>query len=111
MKKDETGMVSIAAKINEMNANGQLNAQGCSHIDQIQDVTPSADGCEKCLQIGDTWVKLRLCLTCGHVGCCNDSKNKHATKHHHETQHPIIVSYEIGEDWLWCYLDEASIQP
>ena len=62
----------------------------CTHLDQIQDVTPSANGCEDCLRIGDTWVHLRLCLTCGHVGCCDDSKNKHATRHFHATNHPII---------------------
>jgi len=111
MKKDETGKVRIAAKINEMIASGQLDSQGCTHVSEIQDVIPSADGCENCLRIGDTWVNLRLCLTCGHVGCCDDSKNKHASRHHHETQHPMIVSYELGEEWLWCYIDEVSISP
>jgi monovalent cation:H+ antiporter-2, CPA2 family len=62
----------------------------CVHLNQIRPVTPSANGCEECLAIGDTWVHLRLCLTCGHVGCCGDSKNKHATRHYHKTQHPII---------------------
>jgi uncharacterized UBP type Zn finger protein len=111
MKKDETGKVRIAAKINEMIASGRLDSQGCTHISEIQDVIPSADGCEKCLELGDSWVSLRLCLTCGHVGCCDDSKNKHASRHHHETQHPLIVSYELGEDWLWCYVDDVSITP
>jgi uncharacterized UBP type Zn finger protein len=111
MKQDETGKVRIAAKINEMIASGQLDSHGCTHISEIQDVNPSADGCEKCLKLGDTWVNLRLCLTCGHVGCCDDSKNKHASRHHQETQHPMIVSYELGEDWLWCYVDDVSITP
>jgi uncharacterized UBP type Zn finger protein len=78
----------------------------CTHLDQIKDVTPSADGCEDCLKIGDTWNHLRLCMTCGHVGCCDSSKNKHATKHFHATQHPIIKSFQPGEDWGWCYVDE-----
>jgi hypothetical protein len=65
----------------------------CTHLDQIHDVTPrTPNGCEECLQIGDTWVHLRLCLICGHVGCCDSSKNKHATKHFHGTDHPITTS-------------------
>jgi len=68
----------------------------CTHLDQIQDVTPSAQGCEECLKIGDTWVHLRECLICGHVGCCDSSKNKHATKHFHATKHPIIQSFQRG---------------
>ncbi|MGB3787152.1 MAG: UBP-type zinc finger domain-containing protein [Phormidesmis sp.] len=79
----------------------------CTHTDQIQAVTPSARGCEECLKIGDSWVHLRLCRTCGHVGCCNSSKNKHAQKHFDQTNHPIIQSFEPGEDWLWCYIDET----
>ena len=86
-------------------------AQHCSHLDQIRDVTPSAHGCEDCLKIGDSWVHLRLCLTCGHVGCCDDSKNKHATRHFHATNHPIIQSFEPGEDWAWCYIDELLLEP
>ncbi len=68
----------------------------CTHLDQIRDVTPSADGCEECLQMGDTWVHLRECLICGHVGCCDSSKNKHATKHSHATDHPLVRSFERG---------------
>ncbi|MGB3291859.1 MAG: UBP-type zinc finger domain-containing protein [Phormidesmis sp.] len=79
----------------------------CTHTDQIQTVTPSAQGCEECLKTGDRWVHLRLCRTCGHVGCCNSSKNKHAQKHFDRTDHPIIQSFEPGEDWLWCYIDET----
>jgi uncharacterized UBP type Zn finger protein len=78
----------------------------CSHLDQIRPVTPSAEGCEDCLRIGGGWVHLRLCMTCGHVGCCDSSPNKHATRHFHSTDHPIIKSFQPGEDWGWCYVDE-----
>lgn len=81
----------------------------CTHTDQIAVVTPSAKGCEECLKLGDSWVHLRLCKTCGHVGCCNSSKNKHAQKHFDTTQHPIIQSFEPGEDWLWCYIDKTYV--
>jgi uncharacterized UBP type Zn finger protein len=84
----------------------------CTHLNQIQDVTPrTPEGCEECLQLGDTWVHLRLCLTCGHVGCCDSSRNKHATKHYHATDHPIVQSFERGEDWLWCYVDQVALEP
>ena len=78
----------------------------CTHLDQIRDVTATTpEGCEECLAMGDTWVHLRLCLICGHVGCCDNSTNRHATAHFHETGHPIIQSFEPGEDWIWCYED------
>jgi len=79
----------------------------CTHTETIdEDVRPNADGCEECLEMGDTWVHLRVCLTCGHVGCCDASKNRHATAHFHETGHPLIQSYEPEETWIWCYPDE-----
>ena len=111
MKKDSSGNVRIAAKIQKAVNNGELDAKGCKHISIIQDVVPSADGCEDCLKIGDEWVNLRLCLTCGYVGCCDSSKNKHATRHNSQTKHPVIVSYEEGENWLWCYVDQVGINP
>ncbi len=84
----------------------------CTHMDQIREVTPSSEtGCSQCLEMGDTWVHLRLCLTCGQVGCCNDSKNQHAMKHAHASDHPIIRSFEPGEFWMWCYPDEELILP
>jgi uncharacterized UBP type Zn finger protein len=86
-----------------------MMAKKCTHLDQIRNVTPGADGCEECLAMGDTWVHLRICMTCGHVGCCDVSKNKHATKHFHETGHPIIKSFQPGEDWGWCYIDEMYL--
>jgi len=81
----------------------------CTHTDQIQDVTPSGDGCEECRKIGDTWLHLRLCMTCGHVACCDSSQNKHATKHFHQANHPIMKSFQPGEDWGWCYIDEVML--
>jgi hypothetical protein len=80
----------------------------CSHMDMIHDVSPNTDGCQECLEMGDTWFHLRICKTCGHVGCCDDSKNKHATKHFHATQHPIMQSLEPGEEWLWCFIDQVA---
>jgi uncharacterized UBP type Zn finger protein len=85
--------------------------QTCAHLDQIRDVEPrTPDGCEECLEMGDTWVHLRLCLSCGHVGCCNDSKNKHATKHFLASQHPIVRSFEPGEQWMFCYSDDLFME-
>ena len=83
----------------------------CSHLDQIHDVVPSAKGCEDCLRIGSWWVHLRICLTCGHVGCCDSSPNRHATRHAHQTQHPLVQSLEPGEAWIWCYVDEVAFEP
>lgn len=86
-------------------------AAHCTHLQQIQEVTPSAQGCEECLQMGDTWVHLRICLICGHVGCCDQSKNRHATRHFHTTGHPLVQSFEPGEQWVWCYEDRLLIRP
>ena len=85
----------------------QLRSSKCRHTNDIGSVEPSADGCEDCLKTGDTWVHLRICMTCGHVGCCDNSKNRHATKHFHATGHPVIKSREKGEDWAWCYEDQV----
>jgi uncharacterized UBP type Zn finger protein len=79
----------------------------CTHLDTIRDVRPKTSGCEECLKTGDTWVHLRLCLACGHVGCCDSSKNKHATKHFGHTHDPIVQSLERGEDWKFCYIDDV----
>jgi uncharacterized UBP type Zn finger protein len=81
----------------------------CTHIDQIQTVTPNSEGCEACLSTGDYWVSLRLCLACGHVGCCDSSPNQHARKHFQGTGHPIVQSLEGWEDWRWCYIDETYV--
>ncbi|HKE77193.1 MAG TPA: UBP-type zinc finger domain-containing protein [Acidimicrobiales bacterium] len=82
----------------------------CSHLDTIQPVTPSSEGCEDCLRTGGRWVHLRVCQACGHVGCCDSSPNRHATAHFHATEHPIVRSYEPGEDWWWCYADEVGFE-
>jgi len=79
----------------------------CTHLHTIRTVEPSAQGCEECLKTGDEWVHLRLCRTCGHVGCCDESKNKHATRHFHATRHPIIEGWDPPEGWGWCYVDEV----
>ena len=79
----------------------------CEHFSEIHEVTPSADGCEDCLKIGGTWLHLRLCMSCGHVGCCDNSPNRHATKHYNSIKHPIIRSFEPGEVWGYCYPDDA----
>ena len=84
-------------------------ASGCEHFEQTQPVTPSAEGCEECLAMDDTWVHLRMCLVCGHVGCCDSSKNKHATRHFRGTGHPVVRSFEPGETWGWCYVDELYL--
>ena len=80
------------------------------HLAETRTVTPTGRGCEECLKTGDRWVHLRLCLSCGHVGCCDSSKNKHATKHFHKSRHPIVQSIEPGDDWSWCYVDEVFLE-
>lgn len=81
----------------------------CSHLDRIHEVTPSAEGCEDCLRIGGSWVHLRLCLTCGHVGCCDSSPNRHATHHFQTVGDPIIRSFQPGEDWAYYYVDRLML--
>jgi hypothetical protein len=88
--------------------NQNEDASSCVHLEkEIKNVTPrTADGCEECLQMGSPWVHLRLCLSCGHVGCCDQSINKHGSKHFLSSGHPVIRSYEPGENWKWCFVDE-----
>jgi uncharacterized UBP type Zn finger protein len=82
----------------------------CGHLDQVRDVTPdSTAGCGDCLAIGSRWVHLRMCLSCGHVACCDSSPNRHATAHSTATTHPVIRSMEPGEDWRWCYVDRTVV--
>ena len=82
----------------------------CVHQSDIREVVPrTPDGCEECLKSGDRWLHLRLCLTCGHVGCCDESPNRHARSHFHATRHPIIESYQSSDRWRWCYIDETNL--
>jgi uncharacterized UBP type Zn finger protein len=85
-------------------------AASCTHLDTIEHLEgrEGVEGCEECLKIGGRWVHLRRCTQCGHVGCCDNSPNRHATAHFNETAHPIIRSVEPGEEWLWCYVDELA---
>jgi uncharacterized UBP type Zn finger protein len=86
-----------------------MSAQ-CTHLEFIKTDTPHSAGCEECIALGDSWVQLRLCRTCGHVGCCDSSKNKHATQHYQRTQHPIVSAFEPGQTWSWCYVDELMME-
>ena len=85
-------------------------AERCEHLAQINPVTPSAKGCEDCLKTGDSWLHLSLCENCGHVGCCDSSPNRHATKHFQATHHPVIKSFEPGEEWGYCYVDDLFVE-
>jgi uncharacterized UBP type Zn finger protein len=87
-----------------------MSATTCTHLDQAEDVKPSGDGCVECLETGARWVHLRLCMTCGHIGCCDSSPNKHATAHYHAEDHPLVTSFEPGEDWWWCYVDDIAFE-
>ena len=80
--------------------------QDCTHLDQIKITHTDKHVCEDCVKIGGTWVHLRLCLTCGHVACCDSSPNRHASKHFRKTEHPLVRSIEPGETWTWCYIDQ-----
>jgi uncharacterized UBP type Zn finger protein len=85
---------------------------GCTHLDQVKFLEPEGEvvGCPACMAVGDRWVHLRLCQTCGQIGCCDSSPNKHATAHHRSSGHPIVRSLEPGEDWSWCYEDELAFR-
>ena len=85
-------------------------ADVCSHLDQVHVTSAGVAGCQDCLAVGDTWEHLRLCVVCGRVGCCDDSKNQHATRHYQASGHPLIRSYEPGEDWWWCYQDQVAFE-
>jgi uncharacterized UBP type Zn finger protein len=84
----------------------------CTHLDAVEFLAPPGEvvGCEECLALDMQWVHLRMCQTCGHIGCCDNSIGKHATAHHEDTGHPIIRSAEPGEDWSWCYVDEVMMR-
>jgi uncharacterized UBP type Zn finger protein len=81
----------------------------CSHLDQVRIISTDKHVCEDCIKTGDSWVHLRMCMECGHVGCCDSSKNKHATRHFHQSKHALMRSIEPGENWAWCYIDGMTI--
>ena len=82
----------------------------CPHIQTLEPVPAKSTVCDECVARGDTWVHLRACLECGHVGCCDESKNKHATRHYRATGHPLVQSLEPGEAWIWCYVDRVAME-
>lgn len=92
---------------------GQIREKPCSHLDLIDpDVKPSSEVCVQCVELGDTWPELRMCLVCGQVGCCDEAKNQHALKHYQESGHPLVSPYKVGNmRWIWCYEDEALLDP
>lgn len=82
----------------------------CEHLLETDPVPARTSGCEECLKMGSEWVHLRLCLTCGHVGCCDSSPGRHATRHFHTTKHPVMASYEPQERWAWCFVDQVEME-
>jgi hypothetical protein len=90
----------------------QLVTVGCTHLDEIRitELPRTIEGCEDCLKIGGRWLHLRMCEICGHIGCCDQSPNRHATAHFHATSHPVMRSAQPGEDWSWCYVDEVGFE-
>ena len=91
---------------------GSFRRKRCSHLDQVSDPAPSAEVCVECVAQGDTWPALRMCMTCGYVGCCDKAKNRHMARHFELTGHPVIRAYhERGMDWLWCRVDETLLDP
>ena len=85
----------------------KIRDQFCVHLTVTEPAAPRSTGCDQCVALGDSWVHLRACLTCGRVGCCDQSKNKHATRHYHETAHAAVRSLEPGESWMYCYMDDT----
>ncbi len=93
--------------VNRIQTDEKMQADRCDHLDEIQAVTPSSGNvCQECVNMGDAWVKLRICLVCGNVGCCDSSVNKHARQHYHSSDHSIILSYEPRELWMYCFADD-----
>ena len=82
----------------------------CRHLLAVHPVPPHSPGCEECLKLGTHWVHLRLCLNCGHIGCCDSSPGRHASRHARETTHPVVASYEPGELWAWCFIDQMEVE-
>lgn len=102
-------MSDVIGRLRDQTARVTGGGSGCSHLDEARDVEPRTTGCEECLAQGMRWVHLRLCLSCGHVGCCNASEGKHAAGHFETTGHPIARSHEPGETWRWCWIDQMQV--
>jgi uncharacterized UBP type Zn finger protein len=96
-----------------MSGNNSIDLSNpCGHVVsdvKVKQVHRPPKGCEECLATGSQWVHLRVCLTCGHVGCCDSSPNRHATAHNRATKHPVITSGEVGETWAYCYTDDQFL--
>ncbi|MDY7094697.1 MAG: cation:proton antiporter [Acidobacteriota bacterium] len=105
LSAEGAGQLGQVVSLNER----QRQTEHCSHVSGTQPVRPGAAGCEECLRHGQTWVHLRVCMTCGFVGCCDSSVGKHASAHAREAEHPLVKSFEPGEDWAWCYEDEVIL--
>jgi uncharacterized UBP type Zn finger protein len=88
-----------------------MSAKACTHLDQVavHELPAEVAGCEDCLRMDTKWLHLRICLSCGHVGCCDNSPERHATAHYHEASHALIRSLEPGEEWSWCYVDDFAM--
>jgi len=88
-----------------------MSGKVCTHLDEVEvsELPAEVAGCEDCLRMGTKWLHLRICLSCGHVGCCDNSPERHATAHYHEASHPLIRSLEPGEEWSWCYVDDFAM--
>ena len=106
------GVAIVASKLfpGPARAAPESSAPTCTHLDQVREVRPEAKECAECVRLGDEWVHLRMCRTCGNVGCCDDSKNRHATGHFEATGHPLARSLTPGEDWTWCYVDRMRVE-
>jgi predicted ester cyclase len=107
MDKPHEHPVSIPEILLRLLYTGQVADKECSHLELIQFVEPTSDACQQCVETGDVWPALRMCLICGFVGCCDTAKNKHMKKHYQETGHPIFRSIRLEEGWVWCYEDDA----
>ncbi len=94
-----------------MLAPGQTMSAPCEHFGEAHPVVARSNGCEECLALGERWTALRVCLSCGHVGCCEDSKHAHALQHFNATGHPLIASFERDETWAWCYVHRRYLDP
>ncbi len=91
---------------------GRFAARPCGHLGLVNDVEPSSEVCDECVALGETWPALRMCLICGHVGCCEDARYQHALNHYRDTGHPLVQPYrERGANWIWCYRDQALLDP